>query len=87
MPAKPDKETAELNAELAAAHAEAAAEAASQAERELAEATKEDPKARICPNCNSEMQRHAMDHPHHPGYWHCLGGCGACLPPGFRNPS
>jgi hypothetical protein len=69
----------QANAELTAAHAEAAAEAAAAAERELAEATKDNPKARLCPDDNTEMIRHSLNHPHHPGYWHC-NTCGRCAP-------
>ena len=79
MAAKPDPEVAAANAELAAAHAETAAEAAEKAERELAQATKEDPRAKLCPHDNAEMVKHPKDSPHHPGYWHC-DTCGRCEP-------
>lgn len=76
---KPDPEVAKTNAELAAEHVESAEEAAKAAERELAEATKEDPNSRLCPDDNTEMVQHRKDHPHHPGYWHC-NTCGKCAP-------
>ena len=66
----------QLNAELAAAHAEQAAEDAAAAERELAEASKSDPHARLCPHCNGEMVRHEGDTPK-AGAWHC-SNCGGC---------
>lgn len=74
---KPEKDVAELNAELAAEHAQSAADAAAQAERDLAEASKEDPKARLCPNCNGEMVKHGPENPHKAGAWHC-SQCGGC---------
>ena len=86
---KPDKalqpeDVAQVNADLTAAHAEHAAEAAAAAERELAEVTKEDPKARLCPNCNGEMIQHGDATPIKAGAWHC-NACGSCWAPGLKH--
>ncbi len=79
MPTKtpPDPEEAQLNAELTAAHAEQAAEDAAKAERQLAEATKEDPKAKLCPTCNGELIAHGYDNAFKAGAYHC-DVCGTC---------
>lgn len=79
-PAKRDPESvveAELAAEVATEHAAKAADDAAHAERALAEATKEDPKAKLCPKCNSEMVRHSDANPFKAGAWHC-DHCGIC---------
>ena len=86
MPTKPlDPEEAQLNAELAVAHAEHAEEAAAKAERDLAEATKEDPKAKLCPTCNGELVKHSDASPHKKGAYHC-DHCGVCWAPGLKEP-
>jgi ribosomal protein S27AE len=73
---KPDPEVAKVNAELATAHAEAAAEDAEEAKAELAKA--ENPKARLCPNCNNSMFQHTEpEAPQKYLAWHC-GTCGGC---------
>jgi ribosomal protein L37AE/L43A len=84
---KPDElvvEEAELNVELATAHAETAAEFKARAERELAEATKDDDQAKLCPNCNGEMVKHGPANPYKAGSWHC-NQCGACWAPGLKH--
>ncbi len=86
MPTKtPDPEEAQINAELAVAHAEHAEEAAAVAERELAEATKEDPKAKLCPTCNGELVKHGDANPYKRGAYHC-DKCGTCWAPGLKAP-
>ena len=85
MPSRTDPEIAQVNAELAAEHAETAAEAAAKAERELAEATKEDPKSKLCPNCNGELIKHGDANPHKAGAYHC-DQCGICWAPGLKHP-
>lgn len=78
MPTKPiDPDEAQVNAELAVAHADKAVEYAAAAERNLAEATKEDPKAHLCPACNVEMIKHGPANPFKAGAWHC-NTCGTC---------
>lgn len=77
-PAEAEHEVAQVNADLAAAHAEHAVAEAAVAERELAEATKDDPKARLCPHCNAEMTKHSDADPIKAGCWHC-SSCGCCF--------
>ena len=87
MPTKEpeEKSVEEVNAELAAAHAETAAENAAKAERALAEATKEDPKAKLCPTCNGELVKHGDENPFKAGCSHC-NQCGTCWAPGLKHP-
>lgn len=86
MPAKtPDPGEAQINAELATAHAEQAAEDAARAERQLAEATKDDPRAKLCPTCNGELVKHGDANPYKAGAYHC-SGCGTCWAPGLKAP-
>ena len=86
MPTKsPDPEVAQINADLAVAHAEKAADDAARAERKLAEATKEDPKAKLCPTCNIEMIMHEKNGGSKSGCWHC-NTCGTCWKPDLSGP-
>ncbi len=86
MPTKaPDPEEAQVNADLTAVHAEKAAEAANQAEHELAEATRDDPKAKICPTCNVEMIQHPKGDGPKSRCWHC-DTCGVCFKPDLSGP-
>lgn len=73
-----DLDEAKLAADVAAEHAAHAAEQAASAERDLAEASKDDPKARLCPHCNGEMVKHGDGNPAKAGAWHC-DGCGCCF--------
>lgn len=85
MPTKPDAEEAQVNADLAATHAEKAADDAARADRQLAEATKEDPKAKLCPTCNGELIAHGYANSFKAGCHHC-NTCGVCWAPGLKAP-
>jgi ribosomal protein L37AE/L43A len=86
MPTKPvDPAEAQVNADLAAAHAEKAADEAEKAERKLAEATKDDPKAKLCPVCTVEMVQHEKNGGSKSGCWHC-NTCGECWKPDLSGP-
>jgi len=74
---------ASLAAAVSAEHAIRAAEQAEKDAIAVAEATKEDPKARLCPTCHAEMIKHGPENPFTANSWHC-NSCGSCWAPGLR---
>lgn len=74
---------AQLAAEVSAQHAAEAAAQAAADDLAAKQATKEDPKAKLCPTCKSEMIRHGNENPFKAGCWHC-NGCGSCWQPNLK---
>jgi ribosomal protein L37AE/L43A len=78
MAEKQSQEAAVAAAEESAARAEEAIEQADADAVAAAEASKENPRNRLCPHCRTEMTRHNADNPFKAGAWHC-NGCGCCF--------